>query len=52
MAGTTADWNARYAASPSLFGDSPSALLLKNRGLLRPGMEALAVGDGEGRNGV
>ncbi len=52
MAGTTADWDSRYAASQNLFGDSPSTLLLEHRSLLRPGMEALAIGDGEGRNGV
>lgn len=47
-----ADWDSRYSASANLFGDNPSRLLLDHRGLLRPGMEALAVGDGEGRNGV
>lgn len=52
MAGTTADWDTRYAASGNLFGDDPSPLLLEHSDLLRPGMEALAVGDGEGRNGV
>jgi SAM-dependent methyltransferase len=52
MAGTTADWDSRYAATTKLFGDSPSPLLLEHRDLLRPGMEALAIGDGEGRNGV
>ena len=45
-------WDDRYAASPSLFGDDPSPLLLEFRHLLVPGMQALAIGDGEGRNGV
>ncbi len=52
MAGPTADWNTRYAATPRLFGDSPSPLLIQARGLLKAGMRALAIGDGEGRNGV
>jgi SAM-dependent methyltransferase len=45
-------WDDRYAATPNLFGDEPSPLLLEFRPLLTPGMRALAVGDGEGRNGV
>jgi SAM-dependent methyltransferase len=45
-------WDDRYAATPNLFGDDPSPLLLEYRPLLSPGMKALAVGDGEGRNGV
>ncbi len=52
MSGSTADWNTRYAASPQLFGDRPSPLLTGHRALLRPGMRVLAIGDGEGRNGV
>jgi len=45
-------WDDRYAATPNLFGDDPSPLLLEFRPLLAPGMQALAIGDGEGRNGV
>lgn len=52
MAGTTADWDSRYAASQDLFGDKPSPLLIEYRSLMRPGMAALAIGDGEGRNGL
>lgn len=47
------DWEQRYAASTDLFGASPpSPLLVAHRHLLTPGSAALAVGDGEGRNGV
>lgn len=45
-------WDDRYAATPNLFGDAPSPLLLEFRHLLSPGTRSLAVGDGEGRNGV
>ena len=46
-------WNTRYAASDTLlFGDEPNAFLQSQSALLRPGMRALAVGDGEARNGV
>lgn len=45
-------WNARYAGDDLLFGDRPNAFLERNGMLLRPGMRALAVADGEGRNGV
>ncbi|WP_426955891.1 methyltransferase domain-containing protein [Muricoccus radiodurans] len=47
-----AAWDARYGDGGFAFGEAP------NRGLeallprLRPGMRALALGDGEGRNGV
>ncbi len=46
------DWETRYAATESLFGDQPSPLLTRHAGYLRPGLHALAIGDGEGRNGV
>jgi hypothetical protein len=46
------DWEQRYAAAQRLFGDSPSELLVNERQRLRPGQRALAVGDGEGRNGI
>ncbi|MCC6208506.1 MAG: class I SAM-dependent methyltransferase [Gammaproteobacteria bacterium] len=45
-------WDDRYAASSNLFGDDPSPLLLEFRARFLPGMTALAIGDGEGRNGV
>lgn len=45
-------WNARYAPAGFLFGEEPNAFLKAQAALLRPGMKALAVADGEGRNGV
>jgi SAM-dependent methyltransferase len=45
-------WDERYAASRNLFGDDPSPLLIEYRHLFTPGMKALALADGEGRNGV
>lgn len=46
-------WNTRYGASDSLlFGDEPNAFLRSQSAFLRPGMRALAVADGEARNGV
>ena len=46
------DWEQRYAGSTQLFGELPSDLLLTERQRLQPGFTALAVADGEGRNGV
>jgi cyclopropane fatty-acyl-phospholipid synthase-like methyltransferase len=45
-------WNARFAGEGYLFGTSPNAFLRSQRNLLKPGMKALAVADGEGRNSV
>lgn len=45
-------WDDRYSASRNLFGDDPSPLLSEFRTHFLPGMKALAIGDGEGRNGV
>lgn len=44
-------WNQRFAAPGYLFGTEPNAYLVSQRAALRPG-KALAVADGEGRNGV
>ncbi len=48
----SAAWNARYAAMPAMFGTAPNTFLIEQAHRLRPGMRALALGDGEGRNGV
>jgi len=45
-------WNARYGEPGFAYGTEPSAFLVSQKNLLRPGMKALAVADGEGRNGV
>jgi len=46
-----AAWDARYAGGGFEFGEAPNRYLESLPRLL-PGMRALAVGDGEGRNGV
>ncbi|HXQ53460.1 MAG TPA: class I SAM-dependent methyltransferase [Stellaceae bacterium] len=46
-------WNARFAAAPDyVFGTAPNQFLVSQRARLKPGQKALAVADGEGRNGV
>ncbi len=45
-------WNARFGAEGYLFGTEPNSFLASQRHLLRPGQAALAIADGEGRNGV
>jgi SAM-dependent methyltransferase len=45
-------WNTRYAGDDYLFGTGPNTFLASQRHLLEPGRRALAVADGEGRNGV
>ena len=45
-------WDTRYSESGYAYGTEPNAFLVSKAPLLRPGMTALAVADGEGRNGV
>ena len=45
-------WDERYASEDYLFGTEPNEFLVSQRHLLKPGMNCLAVADGEGRNGV
>ena len=45
-------WNSRYDRQDYLFGKTPNAFLAAQIARLQPGMTALAVADGEGRNGV
>jgi 2-polyprenyl-3-methyl-5-hydroxy-6-metoxy-1,4-benzoquinol methylase len=45
-------WDARFSAEGYLFGTAPNAFLASQAPLLRPGMTALSVADGEGRNSV
>lgn len=49
---TSLAWDERYASGEFVFGEAPNLFLLGQAHRLRPGMRALAVGDGEGRNGV
>ncbi|TFI59733.1 class I SAM-dependent methyltransferase [Sphingomonas parva] len=45
-------WDDRYSVEHFVFGREPNAFLKSCAGYLRPGMRALALADGEGRNGV
>ena len=45
-------WNARYSTDDYIFGTAPNVFLASQAELIRPGMQALSVADGEGRNGV
>ncbi|HER34109.1 MAG TPA: class I SAM-dependent methyltransferase [Halothiobacillaceae bacterium] len=45
-------WEERFSAPGYLFGTEPNAFLRSQADLLQPGMAALAVADGDGRNGV
>ncbi len=45
-------WNTRFAAADYVFGTAPNAFLASQAHRLKPGMTALAIADGEGRNGV
>ena len=45
-------WNERFATEDYLFGTEPNAFLAAQGHLLKPGQKALAIADGEGRNGV
>ena len=48
----TALWNARFAGEDYLFGEAPNAFLAAQLARLKPGQTALALADGEARNGV
>ncbi len=47
-----ARWDARYAEPGYLFGSAPNEFLKEHAHLLKKGQKALAIADGEGRNGV
>jgi SAM-dependent methyltransferase len=47
-----ARWEERFAAEGYLFGTEPNAFLARQAPLLKAGMKALCIADGEGRNGV
>lgn len=46
------EWDTRYDREDYLFGTKPNAFLASQASRLERGMQALAVADGEGRNGV
>ena len=52
MTATLNPWDTRYAIDGYLFGEAPNAFLAAQAWRLKPGWRALAVADGEGRNGV
>lgn len=45
-------WEERFVAPGYWFGKEPNAFLKSQAHLLKPGWRALAIADGEGRNGV
>ena len=45
-------WNDRYAKPGYLFGTEPAQFMPAHKAYLKPGLTALAVADGEGRNSV
>jgi SAM-dependent methyltransferase len=45
-------WNERFAGEEYWFGTEPNAFLAAQAHRLKPGQKALAIADGEGRNGV
>ncbi len=45
-------WNERYAEPGFAYGTEPNEYLKSRQEWFEPGMKALVVGDGEGRNGV
>jgi SAM-dependent methyltransferase len=45
-------WNARYDTDAYIFGTAPNVFLASQAHRLTPGQRALAIADGEGRNGV
>ncbi len=47
-----AQWNERFAGQDYWFGAEPTPFLAAQAPRLKPGMTALAIADGEGRNGV
>jgi 2-polyprenyl-3-methyl-5-hydroxy-6-metoxy-1,4-benzoquinol methylase len=45
-------WDDRYSESGYAYGTIPNQFLTQQQHRFKPGMKALVVGDGEGRNGV
>jgi len=49
---TSLGWDERFTGAEFQFGEAPNRYLEELRCWMAPGMRALALGDGEGRNGV
>jgi SAM-dependent methyltransferase len=49
---TSLAWDERYSGGEFQFGQEPNRYLESLRAWIAPGMRALSLGDGEGRNGV
>lgn len=49
---SSAFWDERYATDDYIFGTAPNRFLESQAAYIRPGMQALSIADGEGRNGV
>jgi len=45
-------WETRFSTPDYVFGKAPNAFLKSHAHLFKPGQKALAIADGEGRNGV
>lgn len=45
-------WNSRYSTDEYVFGTAPNVFLASQAQRLKPSQTALAIADGEGRNGV
>lgn len=45
-------WDERYSTDDYIFGTAPNRFLESQAARVRPGMRALSIADGEGRNGV
>lgn len=45
-------WDSRFAEKGFAYGTEPNEFLVSQKRYLKPGLKALAVADGEGRNGV
>ena len=48
----TDKWNERYAQSDHLFGIAPNEFMLTQANLIKPGMNALSIADGEAFNSL
>jgi cyclopropane fatty-acyl-phospholipid synthase-like methyltransferase len=52
FADARATWDTRFERDDYIFGTAPNVFLASQAARLRPGMRALSVADGEGRNSV